>query len=81
MPRTKTCDPNTEIEKLGVGYVIYIVPATGERWKIVGTCNQCGACWKNAVGDKPLLDCPVRPEIKDDFPDCTLSGEYLPKAE
>lgn len=72
-----TCDPFVFIESRSEASVIYIVPATGERWRIDGVCNQCGACWEGAVGPKPELDCPVRPEIKDKFPDCTLSGEYL----
>jgi hypothetical protein len=74
---TPTCDPNVVIESSTETSVIYLVPATGERWRIDGTCNQCGLCWDGAVGDRPTLDCPVRPEIKDNFPDCTLSGEYL----
>lgn len=77
----KTCDPHVVIEsRPSLTEIIYLVPATGERWEIVGVCNQCGACWQGAVGLKPVLDCPVRPEIKDDFPECTLSGRYLPPA-
>lgn len=72
-----TCDPNVFIESRTETSVIYIAPVTGERWRIDGTCNQCGQCWEGAVGERPTLDCPVRPEIKDDCPDCVLSGEYL----
>lgn len=72
-----TCDPHVVIESQEPGRVVYLIPATGERWRIDGTCNQCGKCWEGATYSKPELDCPVRPEIKDVIPDCTLSGEYL----
>ncbi len=77
----QTCDPSVVIEEKTEGKVIYLVPATGERWQINGTCNHCGSCWEGASGPAPTIDCPVRPEIKIDFPHCTLSGEYLPPAE
>lgn len=72
-----TCDPSVFIESVESGSIIYIASETGERWRIDGECNRCGACWEGAVNPAPLLDCPVRPEIKEKFPDCTLSGEYL----
>lgn len=77
MAYTQTCDPSVVIERQSKNSITYLVPATGERWRIDGTCNQCGACWEGAANAAPILDCPVRPEIKQDFPQCTLSGVYL----
>jgi hypothetical protein len=74
---TKTCDPGIVIESQTPTSVIYLVPATGERWRIDGVCNKCGACWVGCHGPVPVLDSPVRPEIKEYFPECVLSGEYL----
>lgn len=73
-----TCDPAIVIEARTEQSVIYLAPASGERWRIEGVCNRCGQCWQGAVGPAPVLDCPVRPELPNKFPDCTLRGEYLP---
>jgi len=97
----QTADPNVNIEESGIHangapFVVY-ASTDGQRWRIDGTCNQCGECWVGTdeptvewtgtpVGEAgafvdlrtgPKLDCPVRPEIKNDCPNCTLSGEYL----
>lgn len=78
MAHEKTCEPNVVIESRPTSTsVIYLVPHSGERWRIDGVCNQCGACWAGMPVWKPELDCPVRPEIKKLYPGCTLSGEYL----
>lgn len=78
MPHVKTCDPNVVIESQTPTSVIYLVPASGARWRIDGVCNKCGACWEGAIGPAPVLDCPVTPEFIGMFPGCTLhSGEYL----
>lgn len=78
MALTRTSDPTLRIEERRPGQVIYRAD-NGERWVITGTCSQCGACWQGAVGN-PSVDParPVRPEIKDNFPQCTLRGHYLP---
>jgi hypothetical protein len=73
----KTCDPYVVIESQAPTSVIYLVPHTGERWRIDGVCNHCGACYHPASVFDPTVDCPVRPEINKVFPTCTLSGEYL----
>jgi hypothetical protein len=79
------------------GRVVYET-ILGEKWEILGTCNQCGLCevgssdpqifWVegkqpgepgacyNILGEE-RLDNPCRPEIKQNFPECTLSGNYL----
>lgn len=84
MAYTLTCDPFVVITEQDINpqtgiqsRVIYLVPTTGEMWQINGECNQCGECWERATAPAPTLDCPVRPEIKDAFPNCTLSGVYL----
>lgn len=75
-----TCDPTVFIESQIVDAVIYRT-VDGERWLIKGECNRCGDCWKGATNPAPVLDCPVRPEIKAKFPHCTLDGFYLLRAK
>ena len=77
MTLTKTCDPYVYIESQTPTSVVYIIPHSGERWRIDGICNKCGDCWKGQPYQKIELDCPVRPEINKKFPRCVLSGEYL----
>lgn len=62
-----TCDPYVFIEERRMGYISYREVKNGKiirRWEVTGTCNGCGKCWQGAVGDKPILDCPVSPEFK-----------------
>lgn len=80
---TPTADPYCFIESVTrkpTLKVVYIIPSTGERWQISGTCNLCGDCWVGAKGGAPDKDCPVRPEIKANYPNCTLTGAYLASA-
>jgi len=47
MPDTATSDPTVVIEKLQHGanpYIIYRNLLSGRRWRVDGTCNQCGLC-------------------------------------
>jgi len=73
----ETCDPYIVIESQTPTSVIYLIPTTGERWRIDGVCNKCGECWKDLEYNPPVLDCPVFPELKKRIPQCTLSGESL----
>lgn len=91
-----TCDPGCWIIEKSEGRVVYET-TEGEKWEILGTCNQCGECevgsnneyikWTGIPVGQPNAcydirgsarpDSPVRPEIKADHPNCTLSGRYL----
>lgn len=95
--KIETKDPNIFIIEKTIDRVVYETN-TGEKWEILGICNQCGLCevggndpdiiWVdgkqpgepaacyNILGDA-RLDNPCRPEIKDYFPTCTLSGSYI----
>lgn len=93
-----TVAPDTFIESRDEQHTVYVVPSTGERWYIDGTCNRCGLCevgvsdperveWHGEPGTpgactdlsySTRLDSPVRPEISEILPGCTLHGAYLP---
>ena len=59
---TPTCDPHVFIEAQSEGFTRYR-NADGRRWEVHGVCDKRGDCWVGAIGDAPLLDCPVTPEF------------------
>ena len=70
-----TCDPTCIITHRGLEFLIYYQIETQESWIIYGICTQKGSCMDGALNEKPVLDCPVRPEIECDG--CNLRGVYL----
>lgn len=73
----QTTDEGVWVVDRAPGRVEYL-DLNGNRWRIYGTCNKCGECWKGITLDVPPdLDCPVRPEISQKIPECVLTGEYL----
>lgn len=79
MADAPTCDPSvvtearSPVETTGDAAWVRYRRADGRRWEVWGTCNQCGACWEGAVGQKPELDCPVTPEFWPTDPRCSLT--------
>lgn len=64
---TGTCNMCGLCEVGGVDFKI--------RWVEGKTPGEPGACYH--IDGERRLDNPVRPEIKDQIPQCTLSGRYL----
>ncbi len=44
------------VERPSEDAVVYERVPTGERWKVSGSCNQCGLCVVGAVGDWYVWD-------------------------
>lgn len=63
-----TSDPHTFILEEREGYVKYKNIIDGRIWEVHGICTGIGNCWKGAVDEKPILDCPVGPGFKDCCP-------------
>jgi len=75
-----TCDPFVFIEERKIGYIRYREVQNGmitKRWEVHGICTGIGKCYEGAIGEKPILDCPVNEHFKNDC--CPLKAIVLYK--
>ena len=54
MQLRRTIDPFVDIVDQGDEWVEYLAK-DGSRWRINGTCNQCGVCEKGTVGRYEII--------------------------